>query len=251
LEARVPNIKINHILICGATSRIAQDVARLYAKLGARFTLVGRDQEKLNILKSDLLAIGAHTVELIVFDFANVTQIPQMVGSAARNSAFDIVLVAQGILGDAKTMHGDPDRATQLGLTNYLSAQAVCVAARTYLTSNASIVFFSSVAGDRARRSNYVYGATKSAMDFYLQGLRLDLEGHGVNVLSLKLGPVSTPMTANLEKLPFMVEPEYAAKKILKAIQQRRQLVYIPWVWRPIMWVIRCLPYFIFRRLNF
>ena len=113
-----------------------------------------------------------------------------------------------------------------------------------------SLVVVSSVAGDRGRRQNPAYAASKAAVTTFMEALRNRLTVRGVHVMTVKPGPVRTPMTDGMEGLPFMVEPGVVARAVVRGIRRRRQTIYVPGRWRPIMWVIRCVPSVIFRRMN-
>jgi decaprenylphospho-beta-D-erythro-pentofuranosid-2-ulose 2-reductase len=239
------------LLIVGATSRLAQETARLYAP-GAKLFLVGRDGGKLAAVASDLEVRGCDVATLQV-DLTRVDQHDSVVESAAAFlGEIDVALVAHGVLPEQSECERDP-RAVRAALeVNCVSVLCLLVplAAHFEEQGRGCIAVLGSVAGDRGRRSNYTYGASKAAVDVYLQGLRGRLAGSGVSVVTIKPGPVDTPMTAHMEKTLLFASPRRVARSIQRAIERGRPVVYAPWYWRPIMAVIRRIPGRLFCRLR-
>lgn len=241
------------ILIIGATSAIATASARRYAEQGASLYLLARNAERLENLAADLQVRGAHSVVSAAFD-ANDFASHEAVLARAKQAlgGLDIVLIAHGTLGDQTACEQDFTRTLQEFNTNFLSV----VSLLTHLANDfaaqqhGSIAVISSVAGDRGRQSNYVYGTAKGALSIFLQGLRNRLHPHGVHVLTIKPGFVDTPMTAAFKKGALWASPEAIASGIQRAIEQRRDLVYLPAWWRIIMAVIRAIPEGIFKKLK-
>jgi decaprenylphospho-beta-D-erythro-pentofuranosid-2-ulose 2-reductase len=169
-----------------------------------------------------------------------------------RWGGLDTALVAHGLLGNQKQDQSDPASANRVLETNFLGPASLLglLANRFEAQRSGSLAAISSVAGDRGRPTNYIYGAGKAGLDAYLSGLRARLGKAGVNVLTVKPGFVDTPMTAHLPKNPLFASAESVARGIHRALSRRRSRVYLPWFWRPIMTIIRLLPEPIFKRLN-
>ena len=243
-----------NILIIGATSGIAEAVARRYAEQGASLFLVARDNNKLKTISIELVARGAKEVQIFLMD-ANDNELIHLMTDAAWKffGNIDVALVAHGTLPDQLRAETDITYATTELCTNSVSVIA-CLAAlaqRFASQSNGVIAVIGSVAGDRGRASNYLYGAAKAAIETYASGLRVRLFKSGVHVLTIKPGFVATSMTANLN-LPkrLTATPERVAKDIQRAIIKRRDVLYTPWFWNWIMLIIRWIPIAIFKRVK-
>ena len=243
-----------NILIVGATSGIAEALARRYAAEGANLFLVARNLGKLQIIASDLLARGAMSVQTFVMDANNSDLISAMTVSAwATFDSIDVAVVAHGTLPDQQRAEIDIPYAIAEFRTNAESVITCLIALAEKFESQKSgvIAVISSVAGDRGRASNYLYGAAKAALDTFASGLRVRLFKSGVHVLIIKPGFVATAMTAhlNLPKL-LTVNPNLVARDIRLAISKRKNIIYTPFFWRWIMLAIRWIPETIFRRLK-
>jgi short-subunit dehydrogenase len=241
------------ILIVGATSAIAEDFARLRSAQGDDLFLVARNQDKLKIIVADLKIRGAGKVEGFVMDANDFDRHPGMLRAAAESlGGLDVVLIAHGSLPEQETAELDYQLTGQAFQTNFLSAVSLLtlVAAVFEKQRGGTIAVISSVAGDRGRRSNYIYGSAKGALSIYLAGLRGRLQKAGVAVVTLKLGFVDTPMTAHLKKGLLFASSRQVAKGIDGAIRKRRDVVYLPSFWFWIMAVIRLIPERIFKRLK-
>jgi short-subunit dehydrogenase len=240
------------VLIVGATSAIATEVARAYAERGASLLLAGRNPERLAAVAEDLSVRGAAGVEAVVLDVLDRDRHAGLVERAFASGGLDIALVAHGVLPDQRQCEESPGVAVRSLEVNFTSAVAILtlLANRFEAQGHGTIAVISSVAGDRGRQSNYVYGASKAGLTAFLQGLRNRLHRHGVSVLTLKPGPVDTPMTAGMAKTPLFIAPRRAGRAIFRAIEARRDAAYIPWFWRPIMALITSLPEFVFKRLR-
>jgi decaprenylphospho-beta-D-erythro-pentofuranosid-2-ulose 2-reductase len=239
------------VLIIGATSTIAVEVARLYAGRGASLLLTARNPTRLEAVGDDLRVRGAAGVETQVLD------VLQREGHAATvKRAFagrlDVALLAHGELPDQQRCEVDPSEAARALEVNLVATVALLtLLAREFeAQGSGTIAVITSVAGDRGRRSNYVYGAAKAGISVFLQGLRQRLHATGVRVVTLKPGFVDTPMTAHLPRNPLASSPRRAGRAIYRAIEARRDVAYIPWFWRPVMALIRALPEFVFKRLR-
>jgi hypothetical protein len=241
------------IMVIGATSAIAQATTRHFAEVGAMFFLVGRDAEKLTTVGQDLTARGAKAVYQQVLDVNDFDQhAPTLEAALAALDGLDVVLIAHGTLTDQKKAEADVDYAMQELQTNALSIIALLTLIANHFEKQrrGHIAVISSVAGDRGRPSNYVYGTAKAAVSTYLQGLRARMDKVGVQVLTIKPGQVSTPMTADLKKSPLFANPEKVGADIYKAMNSRQNVVYTPWFWMLVMLVIRNIPERIFKKLN-
>jgi decaprenylphospho-beta-D-erythro-pentofuranosid-2-ulose 2-reductase len=228
------------VVIIGATSGIAQEVAKLYARDGASLFLVARDAAKLDPVAADLRVRGAANVETFVTDLrANHAEVAERAGEG-----IDVVLIAHGTLPDQRAVDRDPAaqrEAFDLNATSVitLTAHFANVLERA---KHGTIAVIGSVAGDRGRRSNYVYGAAKAAVHAYCDGLRNRLAESNVAMVLIKPGWVSTPMIAGIKQNPLFASATSVASGIHSAIARRRATVYLPGFWRWISLVIRLLP---------
>ena len=241
------------VLALGATSAIAEATLRLMAERGARFYLVGRSQEKLEAVAADLHTRGASAVAVCAMDLDNTKAHPAMLAAAAQSlGTIEMALMAHGILGDQAEAQASYGAAETILHTNFLSAVSLITWLANYFETlgQGTLAVLSSVAGDRGRRSNYVYGASKGALSIFLDGVRSRLDGAGVQVLTIKPGFVATPMTAHLAQGPLFARPAEVAKGIVKAVERRRDVVYLPPFWAGIMLVVRLIPQPLFKKLN-
>lgn len=242
------------ILVIGATSAIAQATARLWATQGHRLYLIGRDEARLQTIAGDLKIRGATTVALATLDVNDFARHGAVLDAAtAALEGLDIVLIAHGTLGDQSASEADFSVALQELNTNAISVISLLthLANRFEIQRQGTIAVISSVAGDRGRQSNYVYGTAKGAVTVFLQGMRNRLHRSGVQVLTIKPGFVDTPMTAGIDKRgPLWARPEAIGQAILRGIEQRRDVIYAPWFWRWILAVIRLIPERYFKRLR-
>lgn len=241
------------ILIIGATSAIATACARLWAAQGASFFLVARNRERLEQTVEDLRVRGAGEVHLHCLDLNRFDQHRGMLEQCLeRLGDIDQVLVAHGTLPDQQACEGDVQLALHEFSSNGLSVIALLTLLANQLErqGHGSLAVISSVAGDRGRPSNYLYGSAKAAVTAFCEGLRGRLFKVGVQVVIIKPGFVDTPMTQGLA-LPelLLAQPEQVARDILKATERRKPELYTPWFWWGIMQVIRHIPARIFQRL--
>jgi decaprenylphospho-beta-D-erythro-pentofuranosid-2-ulose 2-reductase len=244
---------MKRILIVGATSAIACACARLWAAEGARFFLMARDASKVEQVANDLRVRGAPAVDSFVLDLNDLEKLAQATEAAfTALESVDVALIAHGTLSDQALCQTDVSTALHELTSNATSQIAILtlIANRMRAARNGTIAVISSVAGDRGRASNYVYGSAKAAVTAFCEGLRMRLFDSGVHVLTIKPGPVATPMTANMKLPPFVVAtPEKVAVDILRAVRGKTSTLYTPWFWRPIMLVVRSLPAAILRKL--
>jgi short-subunit dehydrogenase len=241
------------VLVLGATSAMAIAVERQLAVAGASFYLVGRSEAKLEAVACDLATRGATEVVVRAMDLDATAEHAKMLAAAAESlGQIDLALIAHGILGDQEAAQADYSAAEKIFQTNLLSAVSLATWLGNYFEARKSgvLAVISSVAGDRGRKSNYVYGASKGALNIFLDGLRNRVDRSGVQVLTIRPGFVSTPMTAHLKQNVLFATPKQIAEGILGAIQHRKDVVYLPWIWRWIMLLIRNIPEAIFKKMN-
>ena len=240
----------NRILVLGATSAIAMAVMRQLVTPYAHFFLVARSKEKLTSVAQDLLVRGASRVDMIVADLDDTQQHLQILAVATTQlGAIDLALLAHGVLGDQAAAERDYFAAEPTLVTNLLSPVSLLTWLANYCVSQGrgTLAVISSVAGDRGRKSNYVYGASKAGLDVFLSGLRNRCDRAGVQVLTIKPGFVATPMTARIPRNRLFATPERIAADILKAVRNGKDVIYTPWFWRPIMAIVKAIPERIFK----
>ncbi len=241
------------MLIVGATSAIAAEAAKAFAARGARLFLSGRDPAKLDAIAADLRVRFAAQVEAAVLDVLDVARHEGLADRAWRRwDGLDVALIAHGVLPDQARCEASGTETLRVLEINFGAAAALLMvlAARFERQRAGCIAVITSVAGDRGRGSNYVYGAAKGGLHVFLQGLRNRLHPAGVAVVEIKPGFVDTPMTAHLAKHALFVSPRRIGGAIHRAIARRRDVVYVPWFWRPVMLGVRLLPERVFKRLK-
>lgn len=241
------------VLALGATSAIAEATLRLLAERGARFYLVARNPDKLYSMAADLHTRGATGVATCAMDLDDTAAHPAMLAAAAQSlGTIELALLAHGVLGDQKNAEASYAEAEAILRTNFLSAVSLVTWLANYFESmkQGTLAVITSVAGDRARGSNYIYGASKGALNIFVDGVRNRIDRTGVQVLTIKPGFVATPMTAHLAQGPLFAKPAQVARGIVRAIEKRRDVVYLPGFWRPIMLVVRMIPGMIFKKMN-
>jgi len=244
---------VRNILIIGACSAIAQATARRFAMAGDALLLVARNEEHLQAVAEDLRVRGAASVDTLVLDVLDYVRHGAVVERATRaRGGLDLVLIAHGFLPDQKASETSLAESRLAFETNTLSVISLLTELANYFATRRSgtIVVISSVAGDRGRQSNYTYGAAKGATTLYLQGLRNRLHKAGVKVITVKPGLVDTPMTAGFPKGPLWASPEQVGRGIANAIDQGKDIAYVPWIWKYVMLMIRLIPERIFKRLS-
>ena len=243
----------NRVLIIGATSAIAKATARIYAARGCRLHLVARNQEALQAVANDLTVRGASEVTfntLDVNDFEKHGEVLQQAMDSLHQ--VDVALICHGSLPDQQASEKDFDLARHEINTNGLSVISLLTTLSEFFIKqgNGTIAVVTSVAGDRGRQSNYVYGSVKAMVSTYLQGLRGRLLPHNVHVVDIRPGFVDSPMTAHLEKGPLWAKPEQIGRIIVNSIGKRRHTVYAPFYWRFIMLIVRSVPEVLFKRIK-
>lgn len=242
------------ILIIGATSAIAEAVARRYAERNAAFYLLARNASRLEAIAGDLKIRGASSVETSPFDANDVPSHDALLdGAFAALGSVDVVLLAHGSYGDQSDCEASAEEAVRELQTNALSTIALLTRLGNLMErqGHGILAVISSVAGDRGRPSNYVYGSAKAAVSAFAEGLRARLHKKGVHVLTVKPGMVDTPMTAGLDLPALLVaKPEAVAADIVRAVDSKVDVLYTPWYWRYVMWVIIHMPRAVFKKLN-
>lgn len=239
------------VLILGATSAIAAEVAQLYSLRGCRLHLVGRDPDKLATVAA---RCAGGVVSTTITDFVEHPPTEAMIdGWISALGGLDVVLIAHGDLGDQRASERTSAAAEAIVRANFLSAVALLIpiANRMEAARHGRIAVITSVAGDRGRPRNYTYGSAKGALTTFLQGLRTRLHSAGVKVTTLKLGPVDTPMTRDHAKHALFDKPDRVARAIVRAIGAGKAETYVPWFWGVIMPVVRHTPERLFQALPF
>jgi short-subunit dehydrogenase len=244
---------MQHILIIGATSAIAVATARLYAQRGDHLHLMARDARRLEQLAADLRVRGATEVTTAPFDaLATATHEETIAAVFEQLPSVDVALLAHGSLPDQAACEQNAELALREIQVNAVGTVSVLGALANRMATQGSgcIAVITSVAGDRGRQSNYIYGASKAMVSTYLQGLRNRLFSHGVQVLDIRPGFVDTPMTADFDKGLLWAQPDAIARAIVKGVEKGRGLIYTPFFWRYILWVIRMIPEPLFKRMK-
>ncbi|MBI5926248.1 MAG: SDR family oxidoreductase [Aquabacterium sp.] len=241
------------ILIVGATSAMAEACARLWAQRGDQLFLAARNDKQLKSIADDLKTRGAQRVGTKVFDATDFAQHAALLADATRfMDGLDTVLIAHGTLSDQERAQTDVAYALGEIATNGTSVVALMSIAGEQLAAQGrgAIAVISSVAGDRGRQSNYVYGSAKALVSAFASGLRQRLAKNGVHVVTIKPGFVDTPMTAHLKKGALWAKPDQVARDISQAIDKGRAVVYTPGFWRFIMLIIKHIPEFVFVKIS-
>lgn len=239
------------VLIIGATSAIAEAVARLYAARASTIFLVGRNANRLDPIAADLRVRGAHQVDAYALDVNDLAGHAAMLDAAwAASGGIDTVLIAHGTLPDQAACDQSVDLAMREFITNGTSTIALCTALAQRLAAGSNLAVISSVAGDRGRASNYLYGSAKAAVTAFLSGQGQRLGKLGINVLTIKPGFVDTPMTQAFKKGALWASADKVAQGIVRASDRRRAVAYLPGFWWAIMMVIKNIPEFVFRRIS-
>jgi short-subunit dehydrogenase len=240
-------------IIVGASSGIGEALARELATSGCRVALVARRKAELDAIAADINASTPNRALTWAHDVTNYHEANSLFAEIVNElGGLDLIIYAAGIMPRLKPNEYDLDVDLATINTNLSGAVAWLNAAadRFGRTKSGTIIGISSVAGDRGRRGNVVYGATKAALNSYLESLRNRISVKGALVVTVKPGPISTPMTKGL-KMPFMIPADQAASEILQAARNGIEVVYVPAKWKLIMRVVRTVPSFIFKHLNF
>lgn len=241
------------VLIIGATSAIAYETGKIFAAEGAWLFLAGRHPDKLAAVADDLHIRGAGRVETFALDLTERDRHQELLAKATEAlGGLDAVLIAHGTLPDQRACEQNVTDMVNGFTTNCLSVIALVTLLANHFERQeyGTLAVITSVAGDRGRRSNYVYGAAKGAVDLFLQGVRSRLSRTGVSVVTIKPGLVDTPMTAALPKHFLFAAASTVGKGVYRAMLGRKDVVYLPWFWRWIMGIIKMIPEPLFKRMS-
>jgi decaprenylphospho-beta-D-erythro-pentofuranosid-2-ulose 2-reductase len=245
--------EVQSVLVLGGTSEIGRaTVRRVVERRGARVVLAARKPEACDGAAADLRAVGASDVQVVPFDATDFGSHEQFVASVFdRFGDFDLVLVAFGVLGDQAQAEHDSAAALEIVQTNYTGTVSVTVplVERLRAQGHGTLVLLSSVAGERVRRSNFVYGSSKAGVDGYYQGLAAALASSGVRVMIVRPGFVHTKMTEGMKAAPMSVSADDVAAAIVRGIGRGREIVWVPPAMRYVMSALRHVPTAVFRRL--
>lgn len=247
---------LNRVLILGATSAIAEQTARQLVQDGASIYCIGRNKEKLDRVMSDLkVRAGVNqTIAGVSADLIDQSKHQDLINKANDTlGGLDAVLIAHGTLPDQKACEADAELTQKEIQINALSViNLLTILGNQFEAQGKGVIaVISSVAGDRGRQSNYVYGAAKGMVSLFMQGLRNRLASKGVSVVTIKPGFVDTPMTAEFDKKgPLWAKPDAIAKGILSAMRKGKNEVYLPWFWWWIMQIIKHIPEAVFKKLS-
>lgn len=244
-------IKMDYVLIVGAKSDTAKAVAREYARHGYALYLAARNSNELDDFANDLRIRYDASVKCVDLDIVDTTSHSAFYESLEVKPSGVITTV--GYLGDQLIAQSDFNEALRIINTNFTGIVSLLNIIANAFEQNGQgfIVGLSSVAGDRGRKSNYIYGSAKAGFTAYLSGLRNRLVGSGVHVMTVKPGFMDTRMTKDMDlPPPLTAQPEEAARKIFQGQQKKRNVIYIKWMWRWIMLIIKHIPEFIFKRMS-
>lgn len=252
---------MKNIIILGATSAISQAVAKQMLTEDVCFHLVARNKDKLDIVANDLIARGCSNVICYQLDFNDLNAHTQFVNTISENVNFiDILFICYGVMNSQHDCETDVVKSIEQLNSNFTSTVSLLVLFSQVMSrqcigpdseqDSRTIAVVSSVAGDRGRKSNYIYGSAKSGLTTFLEGLRYKLYAKGINVLTIKPGLVDSPMTAGMDKGALWTSTDQVAKYIVKGIENKKSVIYVPPFWFFIMAIIKLIPAFIFRKLN-
>ncbi len=239
------------LLLLGGTSEIGLAIAENYARQQPlTVVLAARPSQRLDAAAEALRGLGA-SVRTVAFDAKDLDSHPKVVAEAFAEGDIDLTVLAFGLLGDAEQLWQDHAAGVEVAQVNFTApvSLGIALAERLRAQGHGSLVALSSVAGERVRRSNFVYGATKAGFDGFFLGLGEALRPHGVRVTVVRPGFVHTKMTAGLKAAPLATTPEKVAEIVVDAVRRRKDLVWAPAPWRAVMSVLRHVPRPIFRKL--
>jgi len=239
-------------VILGASSSMARALVKRLAERGAALVLAGRDMDDLKATAADAEARGAPFAEPMAVDVRDAATFAPVLERLAREDGALCAAVFVGSMPPQEVIDADPSMIagvvtdSHAGPATFLQMLAPMIEERGMGT----VVGVSSVAGDRGRIGNYVYGSAKAGFTTYLSGLRNRLARSGVHVVTVKPGMIDTAMTWEMDKLMFPVGPDKVAADILRAVEKKRNVIYTPWIWLWVMLVIRHIPEFIFKKMS-
>jgi len=241
------------VAILGATKGMGRSLARLMAKRGDAVFLLGRSADDLRRSGEDLKAHGASLVGMApcTLDSPQTFE-PALIAAEAALGGLDVVVVTAGMFATQSQLEQDLELTQRLLTVDFTNTVIFCEYARRRLLARGggTLCVFSSVAGDRGRKPVLLYGAAKSGLSTYLEGLDHKFRRHGLSTVCVKPGFVRTSMTEGLPSPPFAGDPDAVAARVLAAIDARTPVVYAPAIWRVILLVIRLLPRWVMRRIE-
>jgi len=246
--------RVQSVLVLGGDSDIGNAIALQLVREGARDVLLaGRSPERFAARAAALHDAGAQRVEMARFDALDTDRHDAFFDDAfGRFGRLDVVVIAFGVLGEQATAQREPAETVKLARTNYVGAASALLYAceRVRKQGQGAVVVVSSVAAQRPRRSNFIYGSSKAGIDALAEGMAFALRDEGVQVLTVRPGFVASKMTQGRRATPFSTTPDRVAKDTVRALRERKELIWTPGVLRYVMWVMRFVPRPIFRRLN-
>ncbi len=245
---------MNKILVFGATSKLAEETVRHIKGVETKVMLVASNKEKLEIVHKDLKTWNPEVEYFTyVLNALEYEKHQEMFNNAIQKlGGLDTFFVAHGTLPDnEKTRRSQEETLKEFNI-NCLSVISLCTICSNYFEKqkNGTIAVISSVAGERGRQSNYIYGSAKAGVSAYLQGLRNRMFEFGVTVVTIKPGMVKTPMTLGMPDSPLFAKPEKVGKDIFNAIRKKKDIIYTPRYWKIIMTIIKWIPESIFKKLK-
>ena len=245
------------ILVLGATSGIAEASIRLWASRGDNLFLVGRNAERLTAVAADARTRGAGFVDSACVDLDNTVAHPEMLAHAINSlGGLDVAYVAVGLLGDQARAERNFVEAGQILHTNFIAPASLLTWLANYCAQRhaGTLAVLSSVAGERGRKSNYIYGSSKAGLTVFVDGLRNRIDREGVRVMTIKPGPVKTAMTEGMKGEAKFADVNRVAATIVRAIDKGRgkgpDVLYVPGLWRYIMAAVRAIPESRFKTMN-
>ena len=245
------------ILVLGATSGIAEATIRIWASRGDSLFLVGRNADRLNAVAADARTRGAQLVETMVTDLDQTSGHPEMLAHAINSlGGLDVAYVAVGVLGDQSRAERNFADTGQILHTNLVAPASLLTWLANYCAQRhaGTLAVLTSVAGERGRKSNYIYGSSKAGLSVFVDGLRNRVDREGVRVMTIKPGPVKTAMTEGMRGESKFADVSKVAATIVNAIDKGPgkgpDVLYVPGIWRIIMAVVRIIPESRFKKLN-
>jgi decaprenylphospho-beta-D-erythro-pentofuranosid-2-ulose 2-reductase len=243
------------ILIWGATSDIAFHLAKIYANEHHSFVLVARKSESLDLIKKELLSVGAKEVFCLIQDLSDLSSLKALNTQIfSQHSDISLILLAQGILVPLLENSINTEQILQENIAvNYTSHVAILNfwTAEFSKVKRGKIAVISSVAGDRGRRSNYFYGSLKGALSIFVEGLAAEMADQGVSIILIKPGLIETKMTSKLQTMSLSIKVEKAAQIIYLGINRNKSVFYVPGYWKWIMLSLKLIPFCIFKKFRF
>jgi len=244
---------MKNVMIFGAASAIAIETAKKFAADGTSLYLVDLSIERLQAVADDILVHHNTSIEIEVLNALDYDKHEELINRAAEKlGGLDAVLIAHGTLADQEETQKTSEAIVREFNINCLSVISLASMAANYFEPKKAgcVAVISSVAGDRGRQSNYLYGAAKGGVSIFMEGLRNRMDQHGVNILTIKPGMVDTPMTAHMPKGPLFAKADAIGLGIYKAMKNGKDVAYLPGFWKLVMFIIRHIPESIFKKLK-